>query len=50
MSTNTKKSDLEGLIENFLMHDNSYEQGINENSNRDYTIDRTYKREEVRPQ
>ena len=39
MPTNTKESGLEELIVNSLVHDNGYEQGANEDYNRDYAID-----------
>jgi len=41
MPTNTKESGLEDLIVNSLVHDNGYEQGENEDFNRDYAIDET---------
>jgi len=39
MPTNTKESGLEELIVNSLVHENGYEQGINEDFNRNYVID-----------
>jgi len=39
MPTNTKESGLEDLIVNSLVQDNDYEQGTNEDYNRDYAID-----------
>jgi len=41
MPTNTKESGLEDLIVNSLVQDNGYEQGNNEDYNRDYAIDET---------
>ena len=41
MPTNTKEAGLEELIINFLVHDTGYEQGVNEDYNRDYAIDET---------
>jgi type I restriction enzyme, R subunit len=41
MPTNTKESGLEELIINSLVQDNGYEQGKNEDYNRDYAIDET---------
>ena len=41
MPTNTKESGLEELIVSSLVHDNDYEQGVNEDYNRDYAIDET---------
>jgi type I restriction enzyme R subunit len=39
MPTNTKESGLEDLIINSLVKDNGYEQGTNEDYNRDYAVD-----------
>lgn len=39
--TNTKESGLESLIVKWLVEQNGYEQGANEDYNRDYTIDET---------
>jgi type I restriction enzyme R subunit len=39
MVTNTKESGLENLIINYLVEQNGYEQGTNEDYNRDYAID-----------
>ncbi|MDR0312557.1 MAG: DEAD/DEAH box helicase family protein [Treponema sp.] len=41
MPTNTKESGLEELIVNSLVQDNGYQQGANEDYNRDYAIDET---------
>ena len=41
MPTNTKESGLEEPIINSLVQDNGYEQGVNEDYNRDYAIDET---------
>jgi type I restriction enzyme R subunit len=41
MPTNTKESGLEELIVNSLVQDNGYEQGVNEDYNRDYAVDET---------
>jgi type I restriction enzyme R subunit len=41
MTTNTKESALEDLIINSLVQDNGYEQGSNEDYNRNYAIDET---------
>ncbi len=41
MPTNTKESALEDLIANSLVQDNGYEQGNNEDYNRNYAIDET---------
>lgn len=39
--TNTKESGLESLIVKWLVEQNGYEQGVNADYNRDYTIDET---------
>lgn len=41
MSTNTKESGLETLIVDYLVNSNGYEQGTNEDYNRDYAVDET---------
>ena len=41
MPANTKESGFEDLFVNSLVHDNAYEQGANEDYNRDYAIDET---------
>lgn len=41
MSTNTKESGLETLIVEYLVNNNSYEQGTNSDYNKDYAIDET---------
>ena len=41
MSTNTKESGLETLIVDYLVNNNGYEQGTNEDYNRDYAVDET---------
>jgi len=41
MPTNTKESGLETLIVDFLVNNNSYEQGKNSNYNKEYAIDET---------
>ena len=41
MTANTKESGFEELIIDSLVHDNGYEQGTNEDYNRDYAIDET---------
>ena len=41
MSTNTKESGLETLIVDYLINNNGYEQGKNEDYNRDYAVDET---------
>lgn len=41
MPTNTKESGLETLIVEYLVNNNGYEQGANEDYNRDYAVDET---------
>ena len=41
MSTNTKESGLETLIVDYLVNNNGYEKGLNEDYNRDYAVDET---------
>ncbi|RKD25235.1 type I restriction enzyme, R subunit [Caminicella sporogenes DSM 14501] len=41
MPTNTKESGLEALIVNYLVNKNGFEQGTNEDYNRDYAVDET---------
>ncbi|MDR2384163.1 MAG: DEAD/DEAH box helicase family protein [Tannerella sp.] len=41
METNTKESGFESLIVDYLVNDNGYEQGSNDDYNREYAIDET---------
>lgn len=41
MATNTKESSLETLIVDYLVNNNGYEQGKNEDYNKDYAVDET---------
>ena len=41
MATNTKESGLEILIVDYLVNNNGYEQGKNEDYNKDYAVDET---------
>jgi type I restriction enzyme R subunit len=41
MSTNTRESGLETLIVDYLVENNGYERGENEDYNKDYAVDET---------